>query len=391
MAEENEKTGEENIEHGTSYKRLRWVDSARGFVMFYLVFTLFFPPEDWRKQEFNSVIYFLFNHAGTQDKYMTLYDVGAAAFIFVLGLMMAVSYKRHIDKEGKAGALKHLVIRYLYMTLLSVVLIFVFYQGFIKHDDAGNIVSISGIPVIYWDVVPAITVAGFVSIPFLLIKDWKKRMAAGYIWAIIYQLLMNFAGLKDYAKASVHGGIFGSIFGYAAISIVASALGEYAALSPDGAKEKYKNIALFGLANLIIGLAIAIPSMFTDLGWEAAKRQVSFTHDLISIGVTVLGMMVFIYIDQFKGKRIHLLEAFGANTFMSYFIGELIEVLLEETVGVDLGLGWAGNLVSLAIGLGIVIAVEWSLYKKGKVISTPKVAVIMAITILALGIPLMFL
>jgi hypothetical protein len=71
-----------------------------------------------------------------------------------------------------------------------------------------------GYTVVSWDVIPTLGLVGFIAIPFAFIKDNKIRLISAYVWMVLYQILMNFADLKGYAKASIHGGIFGTIFGF---------------------------------------------------------------------------------------------------------------------------------------------------------------------------------
>ncbi|MGV9173123.1 MAG: hypothetical protein ACOC35_11220, partial [Promethearchaeia archaeon] len=109
MNELHEKNSEESeiplAKDAEKQKRLRWIDQGRGLVMLLLVFTITFPPEKFREMSENIVLHFLFGHAGSRASYMTLFDVGAAAFIFVLGLSMAISYSKRVKGTGKLATL----------------------------------------------------------------------------------------------------------------------------------------------------------------------------------------------------------------------------------------------------------------------------------------------
>ena len=354
--------------------RLRWIDQARGFTMFYLVITLMFPPDGWAERDTNPVFFFLFKHAGTHDTFMTVYDVGAATFIFILGFLLSFSFFKRVDKIGKNEAIKHFALRYGLLFLLGFILVAIDGRLLYKKDDYALLI-------VKWDVIISIATAGIVSFGFIFIRDLKIRIIAGYAWAFLYQLLMNYAGLKEYAQNSIHGGIFGSIFGYASISIIASALGEYMINEKNTEKDKKNlNFLYFGLANLIIGIVIAnIPD------FEAAKRQVSFAHDLIAIGATVIGMYIFILIDEKADKEHPILSAMGMNPFLIYAIAEIPTFILKETVGIDLGIGWPGNFIVLAIILGYCILISMKNYKEGKIISTVVIARNFILTLVILG------
>jgi len=363
-------------------ERYLWIDIARGFIVFYLVVTIAFPSDfsvnltTPGAQWYNYLLFFLFEHAGTTDTYMTLFDIGAAAFIFLLGFLMAVSYKGRVEKAGKAAAEKHIIIRYLILSGIALLIMLVGNFELVEEK--------AGMLIVSWDVVPAIAAAGWMTYIFLHIKDPKIRLIIGYTIGIIYQLLMNYWILKDYAIESVHGGIFGGFLGYGSISIISSSLGEMMMVKKtDGTQDekKYKDMLMFGIINFATGVLIAfIPA------WEASKRQVSFTHNLISIGVSLIGLWIFAYFNRKKNKDMKFLRAYGMNPFFVYFIVETPNLLLNEIILDDLD---STSLLIAKIILTVVYVLYTSLimmkfYKNKKVISTEKAGLIMLIVIVVL-------
>ncbi|MFO8019232.1 MAG: hypothetical protein R6U96_11390 [Promethearchaeia archaeon] len=377
IQEKNSNSSETSLEKDVEeQKRLRWIDQGRGLVMFLLVFTITFPPEKFRKLSENIVLHFLFGHAGTHATYMTLFDVGAAAFIFVLGLSMAISYSKRVKRTGKMATLKHLLVRYVILALLGFLIVFVVYGGIYNADDG----------VIYWDVIPAIAVAGIVSIPFLLIRSLKLRLIVGYGWLLLYQILMLFAGLRTYAINSVHGGIFGSIFGYAACGIIATALGDLMWTADVQKNKKFQNMLLLGAVNLILGVLLSfIP------GWEPSKRQVSLTHIMISIGLTVLGLSVFWYLDEKLDKDITYLRAYGMNPFLIYVLVLIPDTIFIDVLGLyDANTSWLWCTLFMVIYLAYTSVIALWLYKRRKRVTTLKAAIITILAIVALAVILIF-
>lgn len=360
-------------------KRLRWIDQARGFIMFYLVLTLGFPGEwgisftDPSGNIVNYILHFLFEHAPTSSSYMTLFDVGAAAFIFILGLTMPISYKKREQKYGRKAAIKHIVIRYIILSIVGLLIMLINNYELVEEE--------SGMLIVSWDVVPAIAAAGWVTFACVFIDDTKIRLIIGYSIALLYQILMLYAGLKEYALESVHGGIFGGFLGYGSISIISSSIGQYMFFSETDDKKKYKNLLIFGAINLLIGVAIAfIP------GWEANKRQVSFTHNLIAIGVSVIGLWIFAWIDRSKDKDLTYLRAYGMNPFFVYFIVEVPNLLIKEAIGKDLGISptWVGPVILTVVFITYTSIIMLRLHKNKKIIATEKAALVMIITIIIL-------
>ncbi|MGV9174111.1 MAG: hypothetical protein ACOC35_16300, partial [Promethearchaeia archaeon] len=238
----------------------------------------------------------------------------------------------------------------------------------------------------WWDVIPSIAVAGLVSIPFLLVRSPKLRLIAGYAWLVLYQILMFFAGLKEYAINSIHGGIFGSIFGYAACSIIATALGDLMWSADLHKNKKFRNMVILGVINLAVGILISfIP------GWEPAKRQVSLTHIMISVGITVLGLCVFWYFDEKLDKDITFLRAYGMNPFLIYVLVLIPDTLLIDVVGLyNANTDWLWCTIFMVIYMAYTSVIAMWLYKKKKRVTTLKAAIITLLVIVALAVVLIF-
>ncbi len=360
--------------------RLRFIDQGRGFVVLYLVITLVFPPEAWRSASFSIFLHYVFDHASASATYMTLYDVGAAAFIFILGMVMNAAYQKRLETKGKKNAVLHILVRYGILFVLGALIVIVD-QGTVYDIHAGL-----PIPEINWDVLPTIAVAGLITFLFINIKNPLYRIIAGYLLGLIYQILMVTTFFKDYAIASVNGGIFGSIFSYASISIIASAVGDFLIKPSKKEDLKYWLLLVFALVNYGVGLGLNFVP-----GWEASKRQVSFTHNLIAIGITCFGLFIFSLMDRKLNWELKYLRAFGMLPFFVYFIAELPVFIVDMFVGVDLGIEIWGNFIMLAVLVTYTSLIVMWLYKKKKSVSTILTGLIflgVAVVIVAIGIPL---
>lgn len=339
--------------------RLRWIDQVRGAIMLGLVLTVAIDVEI----ESGSVLEFFLAHAGREATYMTLYDVGAAAFIFIIGLSMGIAFKKRQERVGLQKSLLHIGIRFLALFAVGFLIIMA---------DGGLLQERDELFVIRWDVVISIAVTYLLTTPFLFIKKVHLRFLVGLCWVSLYQVLLLTTGLRAYAIASNHGGIFGTLFGYIAISVMASAIGEYLYFdSITQQDKKYRNVFLLGIVFLVLGVLIAfIPGM------EAVKRQVSLTYVSISCGVTILGMNIFIVLDRKKNLELSYLRAYGVNPFLMYFFAEIPSFLIDQFIGVDLGITPAiiGNLILTVILLAVTSFIAIFTYKKNKIIPTEKIA-----------------
>jgi hypothetical protein len=364
-------------------ERIHWIDQGRGFVMFLLVLTGLMP-KDWRE---NPYMAFFAEHPSTTAPYMNLYDVGVPAFFFIIGLLMAVSIKKRAEKKGVGNAVLNEVIRWGLIFAIWEIIVLAKDGGFGDYDDIAPGVSWY---VVSWDVVNAIGFVGLVVTPLMFLPN-KVRLVVAYTMVTFYQIMIFVPETmwRQYAIASVHGGIFGGAFVLTAITLIGSCVGEYYLLDKETSRHKKdKMLVVLGLVNLAIGLALwAIPGGFPN------KRQSTMSWAAISMAVIIAFLIVFVYTDwkdedypklnpANKG-RIVLFNAFGQNPFLIFIIAMVLGEGLD-LAGITLDLPFAilyWIVVLLAISL-LAIA----LYKKGKVISTTKIALFIVILLLTVGL-----
>jgi hypothetical protein len=351
--------------------RLRWIDMGRGFVMLYLILALAIPENIMAE---NPITAFLFTHPPREGTTISLYDLGAPAFMFVIGLSLSISFWAHKEKAGMGKAILREVIRYGLLLILGY-----FITLAVNDWDFSTLIDErNGYTQLYWDVIPALGAVGLVALPFVFIRKPEIRMICGYIWMLIYQILLLTTDTINYAKNSIYGGWYGSVFTFAAIVIIASALGDYILHNPVKKKIRYRNMAIFGALNVIIALAISfIP------GWYMSKGQTTFSYGAFSIGVITLGCLVFVYFDEVLHWKLILLAAYGMNTFFSYFVGEFIyqiaNLLLEVEKSVSLSWIFTGILVVVVSGSDLL------LYWRKKAIKTEVVVLIFMGIVFALS------
>ncbi|MCK4281001.1 MAG: hypothetical protein KAX10_02715 [Candidatus Lokiarchaeota archaeon] len=325
-------------------KRLYWIDHARGFIMILLVVTEFLPIA------IREAARFFLAHPENQrtTTMMNFYDVGAPAFIFIMGLLMPVSFFHRKERDGVKKAVSHIFIRYGVILALGLLVILIDQGSFIKIED--------GMIIVVWDVLPSLGLVGFIALPFLWLSPRIRAIIASGI-LIFYQIMLYF-GWREYAIASVHGGILGTIFGFSVLMIYATCLGEILILKEDYTeKKKYQIYVIVGVICFIGGLLISlIPE------WYANKRQVTLTYIIISMGVSILLSFIFIGIDKKLQKPIIVLDSYGKSPFLIYIIAILLEFLISDIIGYEMDL-----LVGiLMIALITIIAIF--LDKKGKIV-----------------------
>ncbi|MEX2758044.1 MAG: hypothetical protein Q6365_021905 [Candidatus Sigynarchaeota archaeon] len=220
------KTGTFRIEK----QRYNWIDQARGFVMFMLVISGLMPTL-WRKA--NDITWFFLEHPNdsTHATYMNVYDIGVPAFFFIIGLLMAVSFHKRLEKKGPGPAVLNALLRW--GTVAGVGVLFIIIPGLLNGDAPdtwfGEVKEIAPglyMYVVYWDVVISLGVVGLVSIPFLFLKR-TPRLVISYAMMTFHQIMIFIPEThwRDYAIASVHGGIMGGFLVLVPIVLIASFIG----------------------------------------------------------------------------------------------------------------------------------------------------------------------
>ncbi|HME55982.1 MAG TPA: hypothetical protein VKM55_27510 [Candidatus Lokiarchaeia archaeon] len=365
-------------------ERYHWIDQGRGMVMFLLVVSGLMPD---LLRTGNPISAFFFEHPSTTAPYMDLYDVGVPAFFFIIGLLMAVSFKNRIKKKGTWNAVLNELIRWgLIFATWEIIL---FFTG----DGFGKIKQIS--PGVYWyvvswDVVNALGFCGMLAIPFLFLSN-KTRFYIAYGMIAFYQVMISVPDTmwRQYAIASVHGGFLGAIFVLTPIVLIGSCVGEYYVLGTERTKrEKDKRLVILCLVNLAIGLVLwLIPGGFPN------KRQSTAGYATISMAVVIAGLLAFVYTDwkdehyaslnKVNKGRIVLFNAYGQNPFLIFILGEIFGGGFGAIYG-DLDL-YLQVIVWLA-GVLVISIVALVLYKKGKIISTTKIALFIVILLVTVGL-----
>ncbi len=373
-------------------QRYNWIDQARGFVMLMLVISGLMPTL-WR--EVNDFTRFFLEHPSdsTHATYMNLYDIGVPAFFFIIGLLMAVSFRKRVEKKGPGPAVLNAVLRWGLVAVVGI--LFIIVPAVLEEDPFDTwFIELKTIApgylayIVTWDVVISLGVVGLVSIPFLFLKR-TPRLVISYAMMAFYQIMIMVPEThwREIASASVHGGIIGGLLVLVPIVLISSVIGEFFILDKETpTREKNKKFLLLGLINLAIGIVLwLIPGGFPN------KRQSTMSWATISLGVCILVMYLFILVDYKDEEypslnpvnkgRIVLFKAYGMNPFLIYAITEIPSVVIKALAGDDFVI----ELLRWIIMVPVITLIALLLYKKGKAISTTKVAfgVIITVAILA--------
>jgi len=350
--------------------------------MFFLVVSSFIPVA-W--QHANGFLWFFLDHPpnSTQVHFMDFQDIGVPAFFYIIGLLMAVSFQNRVKAKGKGPAVLNAIVRWGMVGGVAVLFVVIpdILAGQPSNTWFGQVMTIApgvSVYVVYWDVVPALAFVGLATIPFLFIPR-MPRLVISYAMMTFYQImtfLNPWTHWRDYAAASVHGGIIGGIFVMIPITLIASVIGEFFILdtqTPD--HQKVRELLNLGIVNIVIGLGLwLIP------GGYPSKRQSTMSWATISLAVCIFVSLLLIKIDKYA-RRNWLFKAYGMNPFLIYAMAEISAVMVKALIG-DTFLIQLYMLVTI---VPAITAVTLILYHYGKAISTTKVAAGVIVVVLVLS------
>jgi hypothetical protein len=358
--------------------RLGWIDSARGFIMVFLCLTVTDVLENFVSE--GSFLFWLTQHPDVDATYISLFDIGTPAFMFILGLSFVLSFKKRQDKKGTSSAVLRVLLRAGLLLFLGYFLMMVEFEFVI--GELFPFEAVPGVIIPKWDVLPALGLATLVALPFVFIKKPQFRLIAAYVWMFLYQILLLTTPIQYYASLTYHGGIFGTLFTLSGVVIVAAALGDYIFTTEHPPKKKFTNMALLGGGNFVVGVLLGLIP-----GWEATKRISTLSFGLISIGVIILGCLVFVVMDEKFGWNLGYLKAFGRQPFFTYFMAEVLYQVPKEIIGLD----DTGRWIVTGLILVVTSVVNMWMYKKKRYFPT-EIAIIFFVLIgILFSLAVMFL
>ncbi|MHA1112549.1 MAG: hypothetical protein ACTSRE_15755 [Promethearchaeota archaeon] len=402
-----EKLKELPVERQPVKGRLEWVDMARGFIILYLIVTISFPGNSLLRGfiEGIPIIGGLFLHAAAETGRITVFDLGAPLFIFILGFTMPISFRKRKEEKGANAAVKYILFRYLILFVLGFV-IANFKLDFLNYYSVpeNNMFPFQGaVPIIHrpvmfilnWDVVFSIAISGLVGFLFMGVRNPKYRFLLGYGWLLLYQIGLSSTTLQTYAFQSVYGGLFSAIFGYGSIAIIATAMGDYIFFSDVVATKKYRALLIFGAINFIVPFIFYLGIDNVELqffieGFPISMHLANFSFVLTAVGFASMVLWGFHEIETRFKKSLPWLRMFGMSSFLLYFLAWVPNAIFQNiTMGV-LGIDtptlipWV---LSLSWGLIVIVyctIVAWMTYKKNKQVSTLKTSLIFLVTIIGI-------
>ncbi|MBY9003145.1 MAG: DUF5009 domain-containing protein [Candidatus Lokiarchaeota archaeon] len=271
--------------HSTGSNRINSIDIFKGLSIALMVFVNTLSPFDmlpsWTR------------HASEYG--LTYVDLVAPFFIFMLALNFTVSFKRHLEKDGRLKA---------YLRHLRRYLIFIGLGLFMFMD-----ISESGL-ILHWGTLQVLGLSGLLFLPLAEANSLIK-VIVGSFYIILHQLLL-FSSLSTVIFDSIEAGVLGSL-SWGAMMVFSSVLAE-------GLKKdiKWKYFLLGGSLFLIIGI-------ITSFLWGISRGYMTLPYVFISVGVSsILYYIIYLIFEQReRNPIIHneiILSPSGKNAFLLFLL-----------------------------------------------------------------------
>ena len=221
------------------------------------------------------------------DLGLTIADTVASAFVFVIGLNYAPSFRRRM-REGTMAAYRHFVLRYLAFIGIGAVI-----------AGAANMV---GQPT-DWGVMQSIGVAGLICLAFIRTPTWV-RFASGVLLLSGYQFVLD-TSLLSTVLHSVHGGFFGAI-SWGGLLVLSTAVADIwrKGLMP----------YLICCAGLIVAAGISLVII------PVSKHRVSLSFILITLAISAVAFLIAELLSRNSHKHPGLLCWWGENALALYLV-----------------------------------------------------------------------
>jgi predicted acyltransferase len=274
------------------------------------------------------------------DLGLTVADVVAPAFVFVIGLSYGTSFSRRARTRGTGAAYGHFAVRYLALLGIGAII------------SAGS-TSVAGQPQ-DWGVLQALGIAGLLCLPLIRLSP-ATRLVAGLLMLVAYQVVVSQWAL-DTVLASTHGGLIGAV-SWAALLVMATAVA-------DAWREGAGTYLLWcaGLAALALVSLWVVP---------VSKHRVSPSYVLLCLAVSALAWFAVDAVTRAVARPAGLLAWWGENALALY----LLHLLLLGVVGLPTAAWWYAEaslplaFSQLAVILAVGSVVAWCLHAHGTRVS----------------------
>lgn len=262
--------------------RIKSIDQLRGFAVVAMILVNYLA--------FYKHTPVLLKHApGTG---LTLADIVAPLFMFIIGLLYRKSLFRRISIQGKTGAWGHFLQRYFIIFLIGLL---------------GSCIG-KGSIAFHWGVFQTIGLSGLIILPFIG-RKYYHRIAVAVLFLLFYQTFILPSYKYDILNAD-HGGPL-AVVSWSTILLLSSFCGDF--LNEGINLNSINKILVLGVTWLASGTALAILI-------PVSKHEVNMAFILITTGISSLLFLLFLLVNDIFKINLPTLGILGRNAFLLYLL-----------------------------------------------------------------------
>lgn len=319
--------GDFKNENNQLNKRYLSIDVYKGLSIILMVFV-------------NSVQ--LFEEIPSWSKHTELYgltyvDLIFPFFIFMMGLNLTLSFKKHLKKQGVKKTYQHFLKRFIVYLLLGMALS-------INYDSQGIYLN--------WGVLQVLGASGLILLPFMKCK-WYIRLIPLGVFLIFYIFIIS-PIFQQFIFEGIEGGILGTL-SWVSLFIISTILAEGLL------KNREKTFILGG--SILLTLFGYILSFIIPL----SRQLVSSSYVILCAGISGLLYYILYYIFEVWGKekkfgnQENFLSILGKNSFFLFIIHLLLISIVYEVFSLTIPIFLV--LILAAINLAITSIIGYVIYK----------------------------
>jgi len=301
-------------------ERLRFLDSLRGFTIFLMI------PIN-AAMEYNSIP-FWFKHASSSGVLPA--DFIMPSFLFALGISSCLSFQKRIKRDGILKTVWHLIYRNLILFAAGSIGFFLVY----KQKN--------------WEILQMLGLVGLISIPFLFLPK-HLRLISSFLIILFVEIFRKifFQRYFNLWYSSGIGGPSGAI-PLSSIVIGSSAFGEYIVQLDDKRKVSF---------SIICGLTLILIANIINIFQKFNKHLLTSSYLLLTSGIAIIFLAIFIIIDLFVKKDIPILCSLGRNPLLCYIFGGILTLIARFIFGIQLSALYAWIVTFIVLIIVCTLAV----------------------------------
>lgn len=258
------------------------MDQFRGFAIFLMIFVN-------HAGDFDSMPWMLHHHR----EGMSINDIVAPIFLFVVGMGFRLSFLRRVKKDGLALARWSTAGRYIFLTILGAAI----YQGY------------------WWDALTDIGLGGLLAL-WAIHRSPRFRVRTACAYLALFQALFSLTGYGKWVmEHSLNGGPLGPLSW--AFPLLLGSLA-YDFLATHNLRRIKQSFLAWGIILCAAGWLLRFPWPWLKAAWPFTAYGMSAPYPLYATGLCFFILLGFVLLNDHLRLHLPHLSVLGLNPLVLY-------------------------------------------------------------------------